>query len=141
MQKIQDNNQLRSSHIEVNSNRKKTISLHDLANITLFIAVFIGIWQLVYVIHIWPEVSLPSPVKVGESFVGMFENLTLITSIGMTMYRLVIGFGISIVIGVVVGLSMVKFPGFGKTMSLICCRTAILPKCGVGSICHTVNRT
>ena len=33
------------------------------------------------------------------------------------MYRLVIGFGISIVIGVTVGLVMVKFPGFGKTMS------------------------
>jgi NitT/TauT family transport system permease protein len=35
----------------------------------------------------------------------------------MTMYRLVIGFGISIAIGVVSGLAMVKFPGFGKTMS------------------------
>jgi NitT/TauT family transport system permease protein len=117
LQKIQDNNQLRSSLKEAKSNGKKRISLHDLAKITLFIAVFIGIWQLVYVLHIWPEVSLPSPVKVGESFVDMLENLTLITSIGMTMYRLVIGFGISIVIGVVVGLSMVKFPGFGKTMS------------------------
>jgi NitT/TauT family transport system permease protein len=117
LQKIQDNDQLRSSLKEAKSNGKKRISLHGLANITLFIAVFIGIWQLVYVLHIWPEVSLPSPVKVGESFVGMLENLTLITSIGMTMYRLVIGFGISIVIGVVVGLSMVKFPGFGKTMS------------------------
>jgi NitT/TauT family transport system permease protein len=33
------------------------------------------------------------------------------------MYRLVIGFTISIIIGIAIGLAMVKFPGFGKTMS------------------------
>jgi NitT/TauT family transport system permease protein len=33
------------------------------------------------------------------------------------MYRLVIGFTLSIIIGVSVGLAMVKFPGFSKTMS------------------------
>jgi NitT/TauT family transport system permease protein len=117
LQNIQDNNQLQTSFKEANSNRKKRISLHDLANVTLFIAAFIGIWQLVYVLGIWPEVSLPSPIRVGESFVDLFEDFTIFTSIGMTMYRLVIGFGISIAIGVTMGLIMVKFPGFGKTMS------------------------
>lgn len=117
MQNIQDNGKLQTSFKEVNSNRKKRISLHDLANVTLFIAAFIGIWQLVYVLGIWPEVSLPSPVRVGESFVDLFEDFTIFTSIGMTMYRLVIGFGISIAMGVIIGLIMVKFPGFGKTMS------------------------
>ena len=34
----------------------------------------------------------------------------------MTMYRLAIGFMISILIGLTVGLAMVKFTGFGKTM-------------------------
>lgn len=117
MQNIQDNNQLQTSFKEANSNRKKRISLHDLANVTLFIAAFIGIWQLVYVLGIWPEVSLPSPIRVGESFVDLFEDFTIFISIGMTMYRLIIGFGISIAIGVFIDLVMVKFPGFGKTMS------------------------
>jgi len=117
LQNIQDNNQLQTSFKEANSNRKKRISLHDRANVTLFIAAFIGIWQLVYVLCIWPEVSLPSPIRVGESFVDLFEDYTIFTSIGMTMYRLVIGFGISIAIGVTIGLVMVKFPGFGNTMS------------------------
>jgi NitT/TauT family transport system permease protein len=117
LQNIQDNNQLQTSFKKANSNRKKRISLHDLANVTLFIAAFIGIWQLVYVLGIWPEVSLPSPIRVGESFVDLFEDFTIFTSIGMTMYRLIIGFGISIAIGVSIGLVMVKFPSFGKTMS------------------------
>ena len=95
----------------------RKIDLDDLSNITLFIAVFIGIWQLVFMLGIWPKVSMPSPAMVAESFASLLQDFTLVTSIGMTMYRLVIGFAISITSGVAVGLAMVKFPGFGKTMS------------------------
>jgi len=97
--------------------RKVKLDIEDLANVALFIAAFIGIWQLVFMLGIWPEVSLPSPAMVAGSFVELVQNLTLIISIAATMYRLVIGFTLSIVIGVSVGLAMVKFPGFGKTMS------------------------
>jgi NitT/TauT family transport system permease protein len=97
--------------------RKVKLDIGDLANVTLFIAAFIGIWQLVFMLGIWPEVSLPSPAMVAGSFVDLVTNLTLIVSIAVTMYRLVIGFTLSIIIGVSVGLAMVKFPGFGKTMS------------------------
>lgn len=96
---------------------KVKVDLEDLANVTLFIAAFVGIWQLVYMLGIWPEVSLPSPSMVAWSFVDLVENLSLVFSIAVTMYRLVIGFALSIILGVSVGLGMVKFPGFGKTMS------------------------
>src|SRR5918994_4802944 len=95
----------------------RKIDLDDLANITLFIAAFIGIWQLVFMLEIWPKVSMPSPAMVAESFSSLLQDFTLVKSIGMTMYRLVIGFTISITIGIAIGLAMVKFPGFGKTMS------------------------
>jgi NitT/TauT family transport system permease protein len=93
------------------------IDVQNLADTSLFLAVFIGLWQLVFYLRIFPEVSLlPSPLMVGESFVELVQNMTLITSIGMTMYRLAIGFAVSIAIGLGVGLVMVKFAGFGKTM-------------------------
>jgi NitT/TauT family transport system permease protein len=95
----------------------RKIDFEDLANITLFIAVFIGIWQSVFMLGIWPKVSMPSPAMVAESFAGLLQDFTLVTSIGMTMYRLGIGFTISITIGIAIGLAMVKFSGFGKTMS------------------------
>jgi NitT/TauT family transport system permease protein len=109
--KKQDNQQ------QVSKKLVRKIDLADLANITLFIAAFIGIWQLVFILGIWPKVSMPSPAMVAESFASLLQNLALITSIGMTIYRLVIGFAISIAIGIAIGLAMVKFPGFGKTMS------------------------
>ena len=95
---------------------KNKINLDELANSIFFITVFIGIWQLIYLIGIWPKISLPSPLMVAESFYELLQNNMLILSIGTTMYRLATGFIISIVIGMTVGLAMVKFPGFGKTM-------------------------
>jgi NitT/TauT family transport system permease protein len=95
----------------------RKIDFEDLANITLFIAAFIGIWQLVFMLGIWPKVSMPSPAMVAESFAGLLQDFTLVTSIGITMYRLGIGFTISVTIGIAIGLAMVKFSGFGKTMS------------------------
>src|SRR5215217_7300602 len=104
-------------HQQTPKKQGRKIDFEDLANITLFIAAFIGIWQLVFMLGIWPEVSMPSPAMVAESFAGLLQDFTLVTSIEMTMYRLGIGFTISITIGIAIGLAMVKFNGFGKTMS------------------------
>ena len=96
---------------------KKKIKFDEFANTVLFLAVFIGIWQLAYLSGIWPKVSLPSPLMVVESFYELILDNTLLISIGVTLYRLLIGFAASIIIGVCVGLAMVRFTGFGKTMS------------------------
>lgn len=102
-------------HHFIFANRKK-INFDELANTTLFLVAFIGIWQLIYVLGIWPKISLPSPLMVAESFYELLQNNMLMTSIAMTLYRLTIGFFISIALGVAIGLAMVKFTAFGKTM-------------------------
>ncbi|HYZ97096.1 MAG TPA: hypothetical protein VE524_10930, partial [Nitrososphaeraceae archaeon] len=79
---------------------KNKINFDELANTTLFLMAFIGIWQLIYVLGIWPKISLPSPLMVAESFYELLQNNMLITSIAMTLYRLTIGFFISIALGV-----------------------------------------
>lgn len=99
------------------SKSNKKLELEGFSNTILFIAVFIGIWQLAYLSGMWPKVSLPSPIMVAESFYDLIQDNTLLVSIGITLYRLLIGFAASIAIGVGVGLAMVKFTGFGKTMS------------------------
>ncbi|MGC2598484.1 MAG: ABC transporter permease [Nitrososphaeraceae archaeon] len=95
----------------------RKLDLDNVANVTLFIAAFIGIWQIVFLLNVWPKVALPSPAMVSATFEELIQNMTLIYGIAVTMYRLVIGFSISIIIGIGIGLAMVKFSGFGKTMS------------------------
>jgi len=98
---------------------KKNIhgNLDDVANGALFFAVFIGVWQLVFIMGIWPKVSLPSPTMVAESFVRIIWNHSLLESIGVTLARLIAAFSISITLGTVIGFVMIKFKGFGKTLN------------------------
>lgn len=93
---------------------KSRFDVTDAANTALFLAGFVGIWQLVFLLGIWP---LPSPAIVVEAIGDLTANSSLPVGIGITLLRLAAGFALSIGIGVGVGLAMVKFRGFGKTMS------------------------
>ena len=93
------------------------IDTTDAANVALFLAVFVGLWQLVTVLELWPKTLLPSPAQVAISIGELIANNSLVIGIGTTLWRLAAGFAISIAVGGMVGLAMVKFQGFGKTMS------------------------
>ena len=97
--------------------RNKRIDIKDIGHVILFLAAFLGVWHIVFIIGIFPKVSLPSPAMVAQSFADLLFNGSLVVSIGMTMWRLVAGFTISIILGVGTGLLMVRFRDFGKTMS------------------------
>jgi NitT/TauT family transport system permease protein len=93
------------------------LDVTDAANVALFLAAFVGVWQLVYLLGIWPQLLLPSPAIVVGTMAELIADSSLVVGVWVTMWRLVAGFLISIGIGGTVGLAMVKFPGFGKTMS------------------------
>jgi NitT/TauT family transport system permease protein len=84
--------------------------------VVLFLAAFIGIWQLVYAIGIYPSSVLPSPADAAASLAEL-ASTSLLVGIATSMLRLLAGFAISVAVGGIVGLVMVKFRGFGKTMS------------------------
>jgi NitT/TauT family transport system permease protein len=96
---------------------KRSFDVSDAANIVLFLAVFVGVWQLVFLIGIWPAYLMPSPAMIVTTIGDLIENSSLPIGIAVSLARLAAGFAISLGIGVAVGLAMVKFRGFGKTMS------------------------
>ncbi|MDE1811723.1 MAG: ABC transporter permease [Thaumarchaeota archaeon] len=89
----------------------------DAANAALFIAAFIGMWQLVFTLGVFPEISLPSPTMVAETFTKIISNGTLFWSVGVTLGRLLAAFAVSITLGTLVGFTMIKFKSFGKTLN------------------------
>lgn len=96
---------------------KRKFDATDAANTILFIAIFVGAWQLVSNLGIWPKVLLPTPAMVAGSIATLVADSSLPVGIGVTLARLFVGFVISVGIGGSVGLAMVKFPSFGKTLS------------------------
>lgn len=96
---------------------KRRFDTTDAANAALFVAAFVGLWQLVVVLELLPKTLMPSPMSVVISIGKLIANSSLMIGIWTTLWRLAVGFAISIAIGGTVGLAMVKVPGFGKTMS------------------------
>ena len=106
----------KSSTQRIGGRKTYRVDITDIANFTLFLAVFVGLWQLVTLLELWPKTLLPSPIEVAISIGELIANNSLAIGIGTTLWRLAAGFAISIALGGIVGLAMVKFQGFGKTM-------------------------
>ena len=98
-------------------NLSKKVLNKDTLSLVIFLSAFVGIWQLVYVLEVFPKLSLPSPFAVGQTIVELILDFTLIEGTALTLWRLFLGFMISITLGMSIGLTMIKFPQFGKTMS------------------------
>ena len=105
-----------SKQVQERKNHRK-IDFKDAASTAAFLVVFIGIWEVIFLLGVFPIVSLPSPLMVAQSLVDLIAEGMLIYSTAVTLLRLFVGFSTSIIIGVGVGLAMVKFPQFGKTMN------------------------
>ena len=89
----------------------------DTLSLFIFISVFLALWQLVYMSEILPKLSLPSPLAVGQTIIELLFDFTLVKGTAFTLWRLFLGFILSLAIGLIVGLLMIKFQQFGKTMS------------------------
>ena len=105
------------SSLRDDNGKRYRFDVTDVANVALFLAVFVGLWQLVTLLELWPKTLLPPPAQVAISISELITSNSLVVGIATTLWRLVAGFALSIAIGGIVGLTMVKFQGFGKTMS------------------------
>ncbi|HVP05285.1 MAG TPA: ABC transporter permease [Dehalococcoidia bacterium] len=72
--------------------------------ISAFFAALLGLWQLLYDLHIWSPYLLPEPVKVWHSLEHYVDNGQLWRATKASMQRLLIGYAISILIGLIIGM-------------------------------------
>jgi len=111
--------QLKSNSKKVSLSNKivNKIINKDTLSLVIFISVFLAVWQLVYMSEVLPKLSLPSPLAVGQTITELVLDFTLVKGTAFTLWRLFIGFLISLTLGLIIGLLMIKFQQFGKTMS------------------------
>lgn len=80
------------------------------------------IWELVYklgvdVFRIWKPYLFPAPLEVLESLINLAKDNTLVIGIVTTLKRLFLGYGISLIIGVILGILIVRFKYLEDNMS------------------------
>ena len=69
----------------------------------IFFAALVGLWQLITLTGTWPDYVLPGPGEVFSSLVIGISSGVYLQAAQVSLERLVIGYGISLVIGLVLG--------------------------------------
>ena len=93
----------------------------------LFFVVLIGIWEYLVRRQVWSPVLVPSPLDVGRYFVTSIQDRTLLTSSYITLKRLVLGYVVSLVIGLPLGLLNARFKTCEDTLGVVALGLQTLP--------------
>ncbi len=86
---------------------------------TLSVAFVLTVWQLVSNARIMPVLFLPGPWDVAQAFVTLFQTGDIGLDIATSGEELAIGFGLAIVVGLLIGLGMGWYTRFQYAMDPI----------------------
>nr|WP_169823840.1 ABC transporter permease [Clostridium carboxidivorans] len=97
-----------------------------------FYILLIMIWELVYkigvdVLSIWKPYTFPSPVDVIKSLYFLSIDNTLLIAVGASMERLMIGYLLSVIIGIPLGILIVRYKYVGENIKSIILGLQTLP--------------
>ena len=82
----------------------------------LFYSGLIAIWALLAKLHIWPPYLFPPPWGVAESLWAGFKDHSFWIGIGVTMKRMLIGYSLSVVLGMILGLAVGSYKFLEDTL-------------------------
>jgi len=103
------------------------IAIRRLITSILFFAALVFLWHVLVQRGTWSPLLLPDPSAVWAYLVGAIKDGTLLQACGVTMRRLLIGYGISIVIGIPLGLLTARFRVFADTIGVLALGLQTLP--------------
>lgn len=98
----------------------------------MFYLILIAIWELVYEIgvdwlRIWKPYIFPSPIAVLATLGGLITDGTLSIAVLASAKRILLGYLLSIVLGIIVGLAIVRFKYLDENLSPLILGLQTLP--------------
>ena len=82
----------------------------------IFYGGLLGLWTLLAESKIWPPYLFPTPWSVGQELYGGFQDHTYWIAIAVSMKRVLIGYLVSVVLGMVLGLGVASNQFLEETM-------------------------
>src|SRR5262249_13717832 len=86
------------------------------ARYIVFYAALFGLWTLLAKLKIWPPYLFPTPWGVAESLYAGFQDHSYWIAIRVSLQRVLIGYGISVVLGMILGLGVASNKFLEETM-------------------------
>lgn len=99
----------------------------SIIKLTVFYFILIGLWQGLVLLKLWPAYIFPSPAGVLKTLVTGFGDQTFIIGILISMKRILIGYGISVVVGLCVGLVIGRVKTLDETLGSLVLGLQALP--------------
>jgi NitT/TauT family transport system permease protein len=87
-----------------------------LARFVVFYGILLGVWVLLAKLKIWPPYLFPTPKGVLEALYAGFVDHSFWIAIAVSMRRVLIGYGISVVLGMILGLGVASNKFLEETM-------------------------
>jgi sulfonate transport system permease protein len=82
----------------------------------IFYAVLIGVWIVVAELRVWPPYLFPAPKDVAQSLWAGFADHSFWIAIGISMKRMLIGYAVSVAIGIVLGTAVASSKFLEQTL-------------------------
>jgi NitT/TauT family transport system permease protein len=92
------------------------MALKRFARQAIFYTVLVGIWMTLAKLKIWPPYVFPSPQNVWQSLQAGFADHSFWIAIAVSMKRMVLGYGLSVVLGMILGLGVASNKFLEETM-------------------------
>jgi NitT/TauT family transport system permease protein len=86
------------------------------ARYLVFYSVLIGIWLLLAKLKVWPPYVFPTPQGVVESLWAGFADHSFWIAIGVSMKRMLLGYSLSVILGMALGLGVASNKFLEQTM-------------------------
>jgi sulfonate transport system permease protein len=93
----------------------------------VFYAGLIAIWIVVARLHIWPPYLVPSPQGVLDSLRAGFSDHSFWIAVAISMKRIAIGYSISVIVGIVLGLLLASSEFLEQTLGSLLVSLQSLP--------------
>jgi sulfonate transport system permease protein len=87
-----------------------------LAQHAIFYAALFGLWALLARLRIWPPYIFPSPESVLQSLWAGFADHSFWIGISVSMRRMLLGYSLSVVLGMILGLGVASNKFLEETM-------------------------
>jgi NitT/TauT family transport system permease protein len=90
--------------------------MKQFARQAIFYGALITIWALLAKLKIWPPYVFPTPKGVAESLLAGFADHSFWIAITVSMKRMLLGYGLSVLLGMVLGLGVASNKFLEETM-------------------------
>jgi NitT/TauT family transport system permease protein len=102
-------------------------TLRRITNQVIFYSVLLGLWALLAKLRIWPPYLFPAPWAVASALWAGLQDHSFLIGIAVTMKRMLIGYSLSVVLGMILGLAVASNKFLEETLGALLVSLQSLP--------------